>query len=252
MKKFVIVLSALVLMLLVVSGCDALQFNALNTATETPTRKVRPTFTPRASATPIPEETDTPEVTDTPAPADATDTPEAAAAATATTKPTAKPKAPAQPTAKPQPPQPPQPTFAVHPDFGAPYFCAQEGVYEVSLYIKKDGKAGKRPFAGGLWVGAFTSSGEVLKDGAGKPLVTQTWPEMSISYGSNCQREYDRTSPDATNGKLDVGDAVRAGTKNMILRFVRSQSDYTPISADVPLDFTRSGRWWMYFGYAGG
>jgi hypothetical protein len=184
--------------------------------------------------------------TNTSAPTETLAPSETPEAADTPTKSAATPKL-ARATKPPAPPQPTKPSFPVYPDFGPPYFCPQEGVDEVVIYARL-ASGSPRPFAGGLYVGAFDSSGQVLKDGAGKPLVGVTQPQPSTSYGTNCQKPYDRLHPDWTNGKLDVGDAVRAGTTKMIIRFVRSLTDFTPLSQDVAVDFSAPGRWWLYFG----
>jgi hypothetical protein len=240
LNKYVFLVSVLALVLVSAGGCGSLPFAALNNTTETPTRTPRPTFTPKPSATSTPGATDTMAPTETPA---STDTPQAS------DTPTKKAVTPQPPRAT-QPPAPPQPTkltFPIYQDFGPPYFCPQDGVHEVVIYVKKAGDS-PRSFAGGLYVGAFVPGGDVLKDGAGKPLVRVTEPQGSISYGTNCQNAYDRLHPDLSNGKIDVVDAVRTGTTQMAIRFVRSATDFTPLSADVPVDFKASGRWWLYFG----
>ncbi len=248
MNKYVIVLSMLALTVLLASGCSSINSLAFNNATDTPTRTPRPTFTPRASATAVATEVPTQAATDTPTTAAATDTPGVPAEATDTPRPvvvrTKAPPPPAQPT------QPPAPQFAVHPDFGQPTLCPQDDIYEIVIYIKKDGAA-PRPFAGGLYYAVF-AGGQVLKDGAGKALINTSDPAGSLSYGANCNVSYDRLHPNQSNGKLDVGDAVRRGTKQMVFRFIRSATDMTPISADVPIDFSQAGRWWLAFGYSGG
>lgn len=133
--------------------------------------------------------------------------------------------------------------------------CDQDGIAEIKVYIKKDGKAGKRKYAGDLWFGVFAPGGGILKDGAGKPLVSVTDNIASIAYGTNCKQSYDRLSPDVPNGKIDVLDAVRAGSTTMVFRFIRAQTDYAPISGDTTVDFPAlpaGRRWWLYFGYSGG
>jgi hypothetical protein len=245
LKKYAIVLAVLTLALWLATGCDAVQFNAFNNVTDTPTRTPRPTFTPRPSATDVPTDTPTLAVTDTP---ESTDTPAVVAEPTDTPKPvvvrTTRPPTPRPPT------KPPAPVFAVHPDFGSPTLCPQDGIYEIVIYIKVDGAA-PRPFAGGLYYGVF-SGGTILKDGAGKNLIGVTDSIGSLSYGSNCNVSYDRLHPNQSNGKLDVGDVARRGTTQMVLRFIRSATDFTPISADAPIDFGQAGRWWLAFGYRGG
>lgn len=249
MKRLVLLILFVAATITMATACGSLPFIGSSSPTDTPTRTPRPTFTPRASTTSTAAPTDTEAATETPAatqvPVD-TDTPEAAASDTPipVARATRPPAPPAEPT------QPPAPQFAVHPDFGAPAFCPQDGIYEVVIYVKRDG-ASPRPFAGGLYYGVF-SGGQILRDGAGKNLIGTTDKIGSLSYGANCNVSYDRLHPNQSNGKLDVGDAVRQGTNQMVLRFIRSDTDLTPISADVPLDFSKGGRWWTAFGYSGG
>ena len=210
MKKLVFIFSLFIATLMIATACDSLPFVALNSATDTPTRTPRPTFTPRASATDTPAESQTPVETavetavDTEVPP-ASDTPEVQEPDT----PTKKPAATRKPTSEPATPQPTTPQFAVHSDFGGANFCQQDGIYEIVIYIKKDGGA-PRPFADGLFYGVF-SGGQLLKDGAGHDLIGTT-DVGSISYGSNCKASYDRLHPNQSNGKLDVSDVVRRGT----------------------------------------
>lgn len=249
MKKHVLILFLLAAVTAVSAACDSLPFVASNSPTETPSRTPRPTFTPRSAATNTPSDTETAAVTNTVQPTDT----QGAQATDITEPPTAKPVAKAtRPPAPPQPTaQPPAPTFPVHPDFGGAKLCPQDGIYEVVIYVKQDGSAGNRPFAGGLFYGVF-SGGQLLKFGDGKDMIGTTDTIPSTSYGSNCNAAYDRLHPNQINGKLDVTDAVRRGTTVMQLRFVRSPTDLTAISADVNLDFSTAGRWWAAFGYSGG
>lgn len=252
MKKLVLVISAL-LVLAAATGCSSDQFSALNNPTAIPSRTPRPTFTPRPSATPLASATDTPAATDTLAPVDTpevqdTDTP---APKPTTIKATAR---PVQPTAVPPPPKPALPVFldaSMSPLPGsAAYACYQEGsFYEVIVYAKKVGQAGKRVFAPGLSFGAF-SGGNLLKDYGGKTLisVTDDGGMSGYAYGSNCQKGSDILNPDRFNGKLDVGDVVRGGTSSLVIRFVKSANDLSPQSADIRIDFPKPGRWWIYLG----
>jgi hypothetical protein len=246
LKKLLLIATLVVAMELLATACDSLPIAALNSATATPSRTPRPTFTPRPAATETATNTDTPEATET---AVQTETAVVQEPDTPTPRPIA--KATRKPAPPPATPQPTTPTFAVHPDFGQAQFCQQDGIYEIMIYIKMDGSAGKRPFAGGLYYGVF-SGGQLLKDGAGKDLIGTTDPIGSISFGSNCNASYDRLHPNQSNGKLDVIDVVNRGTKVMALRFIRSPSDLTAMSADVNIDFTQAGRWWTAFGYSGG
>lgn len=232
-------------------ACGSLPLVGLNEATPTPSRTPRPTFTPRSAGTSTPADTETPQVTETAAVETEvpTETPEVQEADTETPKPVARATRPPAP--PPATPQPTTPQFPVHPDFGEKKFCPQESIYEIVIYIKKDGAAGERKFAGGLYYGVWTGD-QLLKDGAGKNLIGTTGKIGSLSYGSNCNAAFDRLHPNQSNGKLDVGDVVRRGTTQMVLRFIRSDTDLSPMSADVPIDFSTAGRWWTAFGYSGG
>ncbi len=259
MFKLMLTLCALALVL-AASGCASTPNVSVNSATETPARTPRATFTPRATATEIVDVTNTPEATATSA---ATDTPAATSATVAPALPTAtkKPVVNVQPTLRPQPPAPtqppapPKPTFLLAPDGrispnGEPaYQCPNASpVYEVIMTAKRLGDP-PRPYSVGYWFGAF-SGGVLLKDYAGKDRLAQSDnSQMSgYAYGSNCQRSGDATSVDKFNGKLDLGDVVRGGTKTMVIRFVRSNTDLTPISQGVTINFNQSGAWWLYFG----
>lgn len=250
MNKIVLILFGLLGILAVTSACDSLPLAALNSATNTPTRTPRPTFTPRAQATETLTATQVPQGTE--AATTVPDTPEDQPTETDTPKAAAKntrPPAPPQPTAI---PQPTTPSFPVHPDFGQAKFCPQDGIYEIIVYVKNDGAAGERKFSVGLYYAVF-SGGQLLKDGAGHDLIgPPTDKKGTESKGANCNAAYDPLHPTLSNGKLDVGDVVRRGTTQMAFHFIRSPTDLTALSADVPLDFSQAGRWWLAFGYAGG
>ena len=243
LNKLALVLLALIFMLLAITACNSMPFLAQNDATGTPSRTPRPTFTPKPRPTDTPEVIDTPEVQDTETPeGDVTETPENVDAT-----PTNKPAAPPAATRKPQPTTPPQPTVPTFPITISDMFpCPQDGIYEVTVSVKKQGKPGHRPYAAGLYFAAFDQSGRLLQDGAGKNLIAVTGEESSVSFGANCQREASRLHPDSPNGKLDVGDAAHAGTTNMLIRFIKSPTDLTPISADMPVNFGTGARLWVY------
>jgi hypothetical protein len=118
--------------------------------------------------------------------------------------------------------------------------CPQDGIFEIAINAKRG-----RAFLEGLSFAAFDAGGRLLQDGAGRNLVGITEP-ASVSIGSNCQVEAGFDSPNISNGKLDVGDAVRQGTNPVIIRFVQSASDLTPLSADIPIDFGPGGRYWIF------
>lgn len=245
---FVCVSLCLATVLLSACGTPALPGGATPTITRTP----RPTFTPA------------PEFTNTPTRAPATDTPAASAtpnetATSASTATATRPAVTVRP-ANTQPPPPPTiPPFPVSPDPGLSpsgtfnFPCDQAGsFYEIILYTKIPGSP-PRPFKAGLSFAVLDTAGNLLRDGAGKPLVgiTDDGAMSGQAYGANCMRESSITNPDRFNGKLDVGDVVRASTTDvtMIFRFVKSASDLSPQSANVTITFPKSSarRWWMYF-----
>lgn len=234
MSKFFIVIVSGLALILVSAACGSIPFVAQNEPTATATRRVRPTFTPKPSPTQTVEVTPTDIPTET---VQATET----TAATSTPKPvTSAPRNPPAP--RPQattPPQPPKPQFSINAT--STYLCEQQGIYEVILNAKRG-----RAFAGGLVFGAFDAGGRLLQDGAGKNLIGTTQSDISISIGSNCRVEADFTSPNSSNGKLDVGDAVRAGTNPIIIKFIKSATDFTPLSPDIPVNFGKGGQYWMY------
>ncbi|MGB8646395.1 MAG: hypothetical protein WCF84_14245 [Anaerolineae bacterium] len=252
MNRYVLTLIALALMLAITSACDSTQLGAFNNATETPTRTPRPTFTPRPSATTIPSATATEAATDTPAP---TDTLEAQATDTVPPQPTktkVSPK-PVQPT---NPPAPPKPILPIYPDnsYGnglTQNFCGQGGsVYEIIVYMKMAGDK-PRAWATGYTFGVFAPDGTWLTDYNKNKLIsppTDDARQAGTGFGYNCLHGGSFTDLEKYNGKLDVGDAVRAGNKTMILRFVKSSTDPTPLSPDITLDFSQTGRWWLWFG----
>lgn len=239
MNKFFTVLAWTFLLLVAFSACSSIPFVAQNNPTETPTRRAaRPTFTPKVRVTPTeeieptaePEPTQEPEPTDEPAPP--TDVP-------VTQAPTKKPAAPPKATKPPEPTVPPKPTFLIK--FGSNYLCEQQGVYKVIINAKNG-----RTLAGGQVFAFFDQGGTLLQDAAGKKLIGVTQGDFNISYGSNCRIEADRTSPNTSNGELDVGDAVRQGANPLVLRFVKSADDLTPVSDNLLINFGQGGQYWIY------
>lgn len=233
MNKFFILLGALAI-LLGNAACSGVPFVSVNEPTATATRRIRPTFTPKPRATPTEiEPTEEPEPTDEPQPTDepATETP------VPVTKAATKPPAP-KATKPPEPTVPPKPQFAMN--VTSQFICEQEGIFEVVVNVKK-GKA----MVEGITFAAFDAGGRLLQDGAGNNLVTATYP-VSVSTAGNCKLSGSFENPVINNGKLDVGDAVRAGANRIIIRFVKSAADLTPISPDIPIDFGKGGRYWIY------
>ncbi len=149
-------------------------------------------------------------------------------------------------------------TFPIFPDGSlsptgqSAYPCYQDsGFYEVVVYIKQIGNTGQRSFVEFLQFTAFAPGGSVLKEPSGSPLVATTddgkkGTFYGLPYNLNCMKE--TPANDTFNGKLDVSDLVRAGNKQIAIRFVRSDGDLTPISPEVIVDFSKAGRWWLYFG----
>lgn len=228
----VIVLAALAS----ITACGGVPFVAQNEPTATATRRIRPTFTPKPRPTATEEitPTDVPEPTDEPAPTDEAPT---QAPVQVTNAPTKKPVAP-KPTNPPAPTAVPKPQFAVN--VTSQYLCEQQGIYEIAFNVKK-GKA----FAEGIAFAAFDGAGNILRDGADKELVSTTYP-ASQSTGSNCRLSGSFDTPNIDNGKLDVGDVARRGVSPIIIRFVKSPTDFTPISADIPVNFGSGGRYWIF------
>jgi hypothetical protein len=116
--------------------------------------------------------------------------------------------------------------------------------------LNKKVSSGQRSFVPFLTFTAFAPGGSVLKGPSGSPLSATTddgkkgsFYDLFVSF--DCMKE--TPANDTFNGKLDVSDLVRAGNKQIAIRFVRSSDDLTPISPEVVVDFTKQGRWWLYF-----
>ncbi len=234
MRTFLIIVTAACVSLFTLSACGGLPFLSQSEPTATPTRRVRPTFTPKPQATPTEEQpTEEPLPTEKPTQEPVpTDTPEPV-----TVQPTSPPRP--RPTNPPAPTAPPAPQFSVNAT--SQYLCDQQGIYKIIINAKKG-----RTFAGGLVFGVFDQGGRLLQDAAGKDLIGVTQADINISIGSNCRAEASFESPNSSNGELDVGDAVRAGNDPVIVRFVKSTSDLTPISPDLRVQFGAGGQYWIY------
>ena len=117
------------------------------------------------------------------------------------------------------------------------------------LIVKKAG-AKPRKFVGGYTAVLLDTAGNLLKDGAGKPLATTTKPDgqQDNQFTSNCIRDASNDNPIPYNGKIDANDAVRAGTKSMLFRFVKSVNDLTPLSENYTLNFGSPTQYWMHYG----
>ena len=237
MNKFLNVLIGALVVLVAFSACGSVPFVSQNNPTETPTRRaVRPTFTPkpRATATEEVEPTEEPEPTDEPAPT------EEPSPIPVTKAPTKKPAVQQpKPTTPPQPTVPPAPKFLVK--FTSNYLCEQQGIYKVIINAKNG-----RAFAGGQTFAFFSQGGALLQDGAGKNMVGVTTGDINVSIGSNCRSEASFESPNSSNGELDVSDAVRAGNNPIVLRFVKSADDLSPISDNLSINFGNGGQYWVY------
>lgn len=236
MNKFFILTLIVLAVLASITACGGVPFVAQNEPTATATRRIRPTFTPKPRATPTeeiapteePEPTQEPEPTDVPQPTDEpppTDAPKPVTRAPKATKP-------------PAPTEAPKPQFSVN--VTSQYLCDQEGIFEVALNLKQG-----RGFPEGIAFAAFDGGGNLLRDGAEKELVSVTYP-ASQSTGSNCRLSGSFDTPNIDNGKLDVADAVRRGVSPIVIRFVKSPTDMTPISADIPINFGTGGRYWIF------
>ncbi|MBI4675652.1 MAG: hypothetical protein HY741_28745 [Chloroflexi bacterium] len=239
-KLFIVILGALVV-LGSNTACNGVPFLAQNEPTATATRRIRPTFTPKPRATPTEElpPTDEPTETDEPKPTDepATETPKPV------TKAPTKPAAP-KATQTPKPTDVPKPQFSINITKDSDkYFCAEQGssVFEVVSSVKKG-----KTWAGGYYMAALDPGGRLLTDGAGKNLIGESQSEFSVSIGSNCRVSADFENPNTSNAKIDVGDAVRQGNTKLLIRFIKSPTDLTPLSPDFAVDFGQSGRWWIY------
>jgi len=244
LNKFFIVFIGSLIVLMSFSACGALPFSGQPEPTAT-RRAPRPTFTPKAQvqASPTDEPAPTEEILPTEEaeptdePASPTDVPIPATEAP--------PAAPTRVPAPPQPTQPPAPQPTAPPafliKFGGNYLCDQQGIYKIIINAKSG-----RAFAAGQTFGVFDQGGRLLQDGAGKNMIGVTQGDINVSIGSNCRVESDFTSPNSSNGELDVGDAVRQGNNPVVLRFVKSAEDLTPISDNLLINFGEGGQYWIY------
>jgi len=209
----VILLAALTLL-----ACDTSTFvSLLNRSTPTPTMTRRPTFTPRPAATPTPEDTPTPEPTATTA---ASPTPTRRPVVVATPRP---------PTAKP-PVAPPAPVFAwkQSPSGNQGRCDAGPSVYEVKGRVH-DGAG----YTAGIHVMALDKDNKIIAQ-------SDSWGpgQMNPEWGVSCFE-----SKNNYNYQLDLS-AGRNAT-GVRLRLTRGLNDQTPISPDVPIDLSTSGRWYI-------
>lgn len=237
MNKFFIFTLISLTALAILAACGSVPFVAQNEPTATATRRAaRPTFTPKPRATATAEiiPTEEPEATAEPEATEEAPTQEPAPVTKAPTKKPAPPKA----TNPPAPTEIPKPQFAIN--ITSQFLCEQEGIYEIAVNAKK----GKAPTEG-IWFAAFDGGGRLLEDGAGKALVTATYP-VSVSTAGNCKLSGSFENPVINNGKLDLVDPMRAGATGVVIRFVKSANDLTAISPDIPVNFGSGGRYWIY------
>ncbi|MBI5651607.1 MAG: hypothetical protein HZC40_14365 [Chloroflexi bacterium] len=211
----------LTLTTLALLACDAGTLIAMANPTTTPTRTPRPTFTPRAIATTTPEEPPTPEPTET---SSASPTQTRRVVATTASRPaTAKPAAPTAP---------PAPQFLwKQSSSGNQGRCdAGPGVFEIKGRINAPGKG----YIGGVNAVALDKDGKIVAQfvslGTDPPLN----PEWSVS----CFEE-----KNIFNYKLDV--SAGRGNGPITLRLTRSANDLTPVSADLKIDISQGGRWYI-------
>jgi hypothetical protein len=243
LKTLVVIVTLVISTAVFASACDSLPFVALNNPTSTPSRTPRPTFTPRPAATETAVDTDTPSPTAVSTLVPPTETPEAQESSSATPRPVVK------ATKQPKPPAPaatPKPSFPV--SLENTLRC-DSSYYTVYVILKRNGNA-PRPFVGGYEMILLNTGGQALKNGAGQPLAFETLPDgqQEASVVGNCRRPASTANPLPYNGKIDAGDAVQGGTTSMILRFVKSTTDLTPLSQDFPLDFSTPGEYWFSLG----
>jgi|GEM_PF-3478089 len=182
--------------------------------TPTSTRTPRATFTPRVEFTATPDVTDTPAATDTPAKT-ATNTRAPVVVVRTATKP---------------PAPPPPPSFPVK--LVLSYGCGQDGIYEIIGSIRKPGSV----FLGGYVLALMTPDGRILKKAVSLPDDQQI-QGLDIS----CQR----SGILPHNVKLDATEFRTAG--QLIVRVIKSDSDATPLSTNVTIDFSSPGRTFVFY-----
>lgn len=242
LNKFYVIVVGAVILLIATAACGSIPFISDNQATETPTRRApRPTFTPKARATPTEEVQPTEEALPTDEPQATAEIAKTAEPATETPAPTKRPvKSQPKATQPPAPPPPPPaPAFAIK--VTSNYLCKQDGVYKLIISAKSGSS-----YMADTWFGIFDQGGRLLQDGAGKNLVGITQGDANISIGSNCLAGADRVHPNTSNAELDVGDAIRAGNNPVVLRFIKSADDLTPLSQNILLNFEQGGQYWVY------
>lgn len=177
------------------------------------TRTPRPTFTVRVDS-PTPEDTATPLATDTPA-RTVTNTRAPVVVVRTATKP---------------PAPPPPPSFPVK--LVLSYGCGQDGIYEIIGSIRKPGSV----FLGGYVLALMTPDGRILKKGVSVPDDQQI-QGLDIS----CQR----SGILPHNVKIDATEFRTSG--QLIVRVIKSESDATPLSTNVTVDFASPGRTFVFY-----
>ena len=207
-------LVGLIVVAITLLACDGGEIIALATnPTATSTRTPRPTFTPRPSETPL--------AVDTPIPA-ATETP--AATAPATKKPAVSSVAVSSKASSVAPPPPAAPSYSVN--FLESYTCEQGAdVYDVLGRIRS---ASTRKMLGGFVIAILTPSGQIIPG-----LTFESVPDEYQFNGlySNCKVDKWWNH----NMKLDASEL--RGKGSFLVRVIKSKTDPTPLSKDVPVDF---------------
>ncbi len=222
-----IVLLASAVALLSLLGCDAIPLISSLRSTATPTRTPRPTFTRRPEFTPTPEDTPTPALTDTPI-----TSPLPIASPTATRR-----VATARPTTPKPPPPPPPPQFPV--TMINNYSCGQGSeVWEIIGSVRRS--TSPSIFLGNYVLGLFSSDGRLLK--ASDPSYPDGQQVMALDISCQQSKQF------PYNIKIDATDF--RGKGGFFVRIIKSQGDATPLSDNVPVDFTQPVRWFVFFNAA--
>lgn len=221
-RPTVLLISALAV--LSISGCGTIPLISSLGATATPTRTPRPTFTPRPQFTPTPEDTPTPVLSDTPV---------------ASTSPIGSPTATRRvATARPTTPKPPTPSpLPQFPVIVINNYSCQQGseVWEVIGSIRRS--TSPAIFLGNYVLGLFSSDGRLVK--ASDPSLPDPYQVMALDI--NCQQS--KQFP--YNMKIDATEF--RGRSGFFVRIIKSQGDATPLSANVPTDFSQPVRWFVFF-----
>ncbi len=224
-KNRTTVLLIFALTLLSTMGCGSIPLISSLASTATPTRTPRPTFTRRPEFTPTPEDTPTPVLSDTPVTA-----PSPIASPTATRRAVAT----ARPTTPPPPPPPPLPVTMIN-----NYSCQQGSeVWEIIGSVRRS--SSPSIFLGNYVLGLFSSDGRLLK--ASDPSYPDGQQVMALDISCQQSKQF------PYNIKVDATEF--RGKSGFFVRIIKSQGDATPLSANVPVDFTQPVRWFVFFSAA--